>query len=827
MTEMLHHITRHIHLPFIEKGLGVGILLLFASCISTKDVPENDQLFVGLTKISYDEDVKGQYADDMKSEVEAALATAPNGALFGSSYYHSPFSWRLWVYNTFSGKESKFAKWMTKSFGKPPVLMSQVNPLLRASVAQSVLRNNGYLRANVTYENVTQKNPKKGKIAYNIHLDSLFTYDSIAYVGFPSTPRHIIDSTITDAYVQKGAPFSVSNLENERNRLSTLLRNNGYYYYSPGYTSYLADTVNTPNRLQLRIQLADELPEEVMREWYIGNTDILFRRSIREPMTDSIHRRRLHIYFNGKKPPIRPRVVLKNMRLRPGQLYSYEKYQETVAKINGTGVFSSIDFQFTPRDADTLDLRLSCTFDKPYDFYFESNFNARTIGRYGPELKVGFTLRNAFQGAEKLDINLHGNYEWQKSSNESMNSYQYGADASIEFPRIIAPFYNSDRIRRDKDGRPIPRRFISTPTTLAKASTDIIKRPGYYKMHIVSGEWTYRWQSSEQSRHEFSPLTLKYQFMNSRTDELEKILDNNLYMTSTLEDQFIPKMRYTYIYTSPTTMRHPIRWETTIEEAGNVTALYDVLIQGHEWNQKNKTFFKNPYAQFVRLETDFTKTWQLSNTSQLVGHINAGILRSYGNAEGINSPFSELFYVGGANSIRAFTVRSIGPGSFNSTKYGEVFESQQQFSYMMQNGDLKFVGNLEYRTSLFGNLGGAIFLDLGNVWRWDSLVFSYEDLKDTFESEAYAGISMERKQNALNRFNEWLSGWQPRLSTLFDQIAVGTGVGLRYNLGFLVVRIDWGLALHVPYTTDRSRYFFNWDRFRDAHSLHFAIGYPF
>ncbi len=810
-----NHIAKHIKLPSLRKGLGVGfLLLLLTSCISTKDIPEGDQLFTGLKKISYDVDtIKSlpsnfkSHITDTKEELEAALATAPNGALFGSSYYRVPFSWRLWVQNQYGDKDSRFARWMTKSFGKKPVLMSQVNPALRASVAQSVLRNNGYFRGYVTYEAVPQKNPKKSKIAYHVYLDSLFTLDSIAYVGFPDTPRHLIDSTATDAVIHRGDPFSVSMLEDERSRIGSLMRNNGYYYYKPGYVTYLADTVNTPNRSQLRLQLVDGLPEEAMRQWYIGNIDIMFRRSMREQPTDSMKRRHLNIFFNGKKPPIRPRVVLKNMRLRPRELYSLEKYQETVAKINATGVFSSIDFQFTPRDADTLDLRMNCTFDKPYDFYFETNFNARTIGRYGPEVRIGFTKRNAFKGAEKLDINLHGSNEWQQGGGgKSTNYYQYGADASIEFPRIIAPFYNSDRIRRGKDGRPRPRRFISTSTTLAKMSFDVIQRPDYYRMHIASGEWTYRWQSSAQSSHEFSPLTLQYQRINTSTSQFDSIMASNPYVSTTMENQFIPKMRYTYLYKSPSSLRNPIRWETTIEEAGNVTALYDVLIQGHKWNQKEKTLFKNPYAQFLRVETDLTKTWHLSTSSQLVGHINTGVIYSFGNST--YPPFSEAFYVGGANSIRAFPVRYIGPGGFIQTGI-------RQFSYMMQNGDFKCVGNLEYRSQLFGSLNGALFLDMGNIWNLKSDHLEYGEFGPGVDDEMI---------DALNYLEEVS---RIKASRLIDQTAVATGIGLRYDLGFLVIRIDWGLALHVPYKTGRSRYLFNWNRFSEAQTLHFAIGYPF
>lgn len=792
-----------------------GLLWLLASCISTKSIPDDDQLFVGLNQISYDTDTIRhaasaiQHEEDTKAEVELALATAPNGALFGSSYYRSPFSWRLWVYNKYSNKESNFAKWMVKTFGKPPVLMSQVNPALRASVAQSVLRNNGYFRGNVTYETVPQKNPKKGKIAYHVHLDSLFTYDSIAYVGFPEKPHQLLDSTAADAVIQKGAPFSVNDLESERNRISTLLRNNGYYYYTPSYATYLADTVAVENRAQLRIQLADGLPEEAMRQWYIGNISIQFRRSAREAFTDSIHRRHLSLFFNGKRPPIRPGVVLKNMRLFPRQAFSYEKYQETAAKVNATGVFSAVDFQFTPRTTDTLDLRLNCTFDKPFDFYFETNFNARTIGRYGPEMKVGFTKRNAFRGAELLDINLHGNYEWQKGgSGSSMNSYQYGVDASIEFPRIIAPFYNSNRTGRNRNRRFRRRFFASTPTTLAKASVDVIHRPGYYRMNVVSGEWTYRWQSSRQSWHEFSPLTLKYQHTDDTTDAFTELIANNLYLATSLDDKFIPKIRYTYTYTSPATLRNPIRWETTIAESGNLTALYDVVVQGNQWNQKGKTLFRNPYAQFLRLETDFTKTWQLSGNTQLVGHLNGGIIYSYGNSDALSEPFSETFYIGGANSIRAFAVRGIGPGgSFDPN-------ANKQLAYLMHNGNIKLLANLEFRTRLFGDLNGAVFLDMGNVW---NLPYHHDEMQ-TDASEGTVTLG--------SIFNNLDEHSQFRLSRLLDQTAVGTGVGLRYDLGFLVIRIDWGVALHLPYDTGRSGYF-NWGKFKDAQALHFAIGYPF
>ena len=775
----------------------------------TKNIPDDDQLFVGLTKIVYEDEknyAEKSYDDHLtttKEEVEAALATEPNGSLFGSSYISMPWSWHLWVYNKFSGKKSGFAKWMTKSFGKAPVLMSQVNPALRASVASSVLRNNGYFRGHVSYEAVPRKNPKKSKIGYTVRLDSLFTLDSVAYTNFPAEIQALIDSTSEERLINRGTPLSVAVLDGERNRISTLLRNNGYYYFNPSYTSYLADTFATADKAQLRLQLADGLDEAVLHRWYVGKIDVLFRKSMRETLTDSISRRFLTIHFNGRRSPIRPSVVLRDLRLRPRQEFSYDRYQESVGKINSTGVFSSTDFQFTQRPGtDTLDLRLSCVFDKPYDFYIEGNAIGRTSGRYGPEAKIGLTKRNAFRAGEKLDINLHGAYEWERGGGSDMSSYQYGADASIEFPRIIAPFYNSDRIRRSQrpggsrtpDGtRRRRHRFYTTPVTYAKISTDIVRRPKYYKMHVVTGEWTYRWQPSASSRHELSPLTVKYQYMNSHTEKFDSMMQVNPYLIASMSDYFIPKMRYSYTYTSPSSLRHPIRWETTIEEAGNLVSLWD-MAGGHSFNEKGKSFFKTPYSQFVKLETDLSKTWSLNTTSQLVGHMNAGVIYAYGNSD--YTPFSESFYVGGANSVRAFGVRRIGPGAFD----GSVLS--RQASYLFQNGDIKFVANLEYRTRLFGDLNGAVFLDAGNVW-------SFDELWDENDTD---GAPVEH------------TAFKP--SRMLDEMALGTGIGLRYDLGFLVIRLDWGLALHCPYDTGKSGYF-NVNRFKDAHTLHFAIGYPF
>ena len=776
----------------------------------TKDIPDGEQLFTGLTKITYENYEDNDNFAQAQAEVEAALATAPNGSILGSSYYRVPFSWGVSIWNKYHDKDTPYARWMTKAFGKQPVLMSWVNPLLRSSVAQSVLTNHGYFDGQVTYDIIPRKNPKTAKIGYTVNFGRLTTLDSIGYYNFPPEADSLIQESLSEAKIHKGDPFVVANLDAERQRISMLLRNNGYFYYVPGYSTYLADTFAIDGKAKLRLQMADSIPEAAKHKWYIGRININMKKTFMEQLTDSMRGRFFTVRYSGKKPPIRTRVLMADMKLRPRQAYSYDNYQQTITKINAMGLFSMTDFQFTPRPAtassdsskvgksvaDTLDLTLNCVFDKPWDFYVETNVNARTIGRVGPEVRLGVTRRNAFRGGEKIDVNLHGSYEWATSGGSSMNNYNYGADASIEFPRIIAPFFGGNRptrtrTREGQQARRRRRRFYTTPSTLAKASADIVYRPGYYKMHVVSGEWTYRWQPSAQSRHEFSPLTVKYQFMNSHTDAYDSLVRINPYLAVTMQDYFIPEMRYTYTYNSPSNLLNPIRWEVTLAESANLVSL-GYVIAGKGWNDKDKKMFKNPYSQFVKLETDFTKTWRINDAARLVGHVNAGAIYAYGNSDWL--PNSEMFYVGGANSIRAFHVRGIGPGRFPGLKDKAV-------SYLLQNGDIKLVMNLEYRCRLFGKLQGALFLDSGNVWNFDE-DYEDEDAKTVFSDTKFT-------------FKNFL-----------NDLALGTGIGIRYDLDFLILRLDWGIGLHIPYDTGKSGYF-NIDSFSRQQTLHFAIGYPF
>lgn len=762
------------------KHLSLYLLLItLCACSSTSKLSEDEVLYAGLKKITYTDKNKSEAFAATQVEVEAALACTPNGALFGSSYYRTPFPVKLWIYNAFSNSHTKVGKWILNSFGSEPILMSSVNPAVRASITENVLHYHGYFDGSVDYDVVKMHNPKEAKLSYKVTMNHLYTFDTIKYVNFLAKSDSMINATRQESLLKKGNPFSVSNLEAERIRLNHLFRNNGYYYYRPDYITYVADTIAIPGHVMINAQPVADIPADAKRQWYIGKLRIEMRNNVMDQLTDSTIRRHFSAFYNGKKMPLRPGVILRNLTFRRGELFNQDKYNESMTNIGASGLYSLTDYIFTPRDStancDTLDLTINAVFDKALDGSIEGNFTSKSNDKMGPGLIIDLTKKNAFRGGEKLNFKINGSYEWQtgksvQGNSSLINSYDYGASISIDYPRLALPWNKRYR-------------FYTVPSTSFSISADCMNRADYFKMTTVAAGVTYKFQTSATSKHELNPFLLEFEILQHKTARFDSIINANPALYTSMRNQFIPKMKYTYIYTSPLKYKNPIVWESSVTEAGNILSLLYMAV-GHNFNEKEKNLFGNPYAQFFKVTTDLRKTWTINDKSQLVGRMSAGIIFTYGNSS--IAPYNEQFYVGGANSIRAFTVKGIGPGRYQAPL--------SNYSYLDQTGDLKFEANLEYRFNIFGNLYGATFLDAGNIWL----------IKDDGS-----------KDNAT---------FYPK--NFFKELATGTGIGIRYDMEFLILRLDWGIALHVPYDTTKSGYY-NIPSFKNGQELHFAIGYPF
>lgn len=715
-----------------------------------------------------------------KEEIDAVLAYAPNNSLFGSSSHRTPFPVGLWIYNGTVNSKTAVGKWIFKTFAATPIYISTVNPTLRARVATNTLHNYGYFSGNVTATVLPQRNPRKAKVTYRVNTGKVHRLDSIAYIDFPARADSLLRATMSQSYLHSGDAFNVVNLANEQTRIEELFRENGYYYYSSGYTTYQADTLQRKNRVQLRVLPSPDRPDRVHRQWYIGRTYVSVRRSETEVLDKTLERRNFTYNYGGEKIPLRIAMWRRAMTHRRGELFRLSDSNSTLEKLGSMGLFSQLDVNYVQRDTsstcDTLDVYVTAVMDKLFDSSFEMNATMKSNQQVGPGVSYSIAKRNAFGGGEKVAFKIFGSYEWQThntsgTSGDLLNSYELGTELSFEFPRFILPGFSRRRLRMPA-------------TTTYAINADWRNRASFYQMVSFGADVTYKWYRRDRSNavHELTPFSLDFDKVISKTATFDSIMTANPALYVSMRSQFVPSASYTFTYSSSASHRNPVWFQFSVKEAGNiVSGLYAAT--GKKFNEKNKNLFGSPFAQFVKATLEFHETIRFNSTLKLATRVFGGIIYSYGNAD--RAPYADQFYVGGANSVRAFTVRTIGPGAYRA--------ADSKYAYLDQTGDVKLEANVELRAKLFGSLHGAVFLDAGNVW----LLRADESRPDA----------------ALN-------------ASTIKHIAVGTGAGLRYDLNFLVLRFDVGIGLHAPYRTSKSG-FYNLERFRDGLAFHFAIGYPF
>ena len=780
-----------IIIPLVKGGAWVlpfwlGLLAcFFTACSTTKNLPEGEILYTGIDKLEVlneDETAAGVTA---LTEVEAALAYAPNNAIFGSSTMRWPFPVGLWVYNDFVKYQDKkgIGRWIFDHLGTQPVLMSSVNGETRAKVATNLLRDYGYFNGSVSYQEVPQKEPKTAKVSYIIDMAKPYYLDSIAYLRYPHVADSLIGATRQESVLKSGENFSVIKLEEERQRLSTLFRNHGYYYYRPEFTTYRADTLQKSGYVSLQVVLRAGIPSEAKKQYYIGNTSVYLTGYNDEPPTDTLKLRTMTLYYSGKKPGIRPSALMRNFFFRKGELFSQDRQTFTQEAIARMGIFRYSEFRYALQDTtaacDTLDVNMYATFDKPYNAELELNVTNKSTDQMGPGAIFKITRNNFKRMGADLSFELRGSYEWQtgktvEGNSSKLNSYELGTSLSLDFPRLILP-WKSNGLRRSR----YPQK------TSFKIYGDWLNRARFFKMLSFGGNVTYEFHKSRLWKHTVTPFQLTFNTLMSTTERFDSITATNPSLALSLGDQFIPSMNYTFTYDNARLKpRNQLWWETSVTSAGNVTSLLYAAM-GKSFNEKNKKMLGTPFAQFLKLTSEVRMLFKVGEKQHIATRLMGGVLWSYGNQT--IAPYSEQFYIGGANSLRAFTVRSIGPGTYNPA-------GNNKYGYLDQTGDIKLEANVEYRFPIFGDLYGATFLDAGNVW--------------------------------LMRKDENRPGGEFSLKNLAKSLAVNTGVGVRYDLTFLVIRLDLGIALHVPYETGKSGYY-NIPKFKDGLGFHFAIGYPF
>lgn len=767
-------------------SLALLCFLFLGGCAVEKYIPKGEYFYTGTKKINYHDKAElSDNGDAAKADLEKVLAYKPNGSLFGSNSLRIPFTYPFWINQNMKDSKTKLGHRIYKNFGDEPVLVSSVNPPLRAKVGNQVLREYGYFSSTVTPNVLVQgRDSVSAKVSYDVTFGQVMLMDSIRYNLPPTLGDSAELFALEKRMIHSGEPFGVPALENERIRIAKKLRDRGYYFFKPQLIRYNADTLQVPGKAQIVVGLSDQVPPEAYEPWKIGKVIVnLNPQETLKTITDSLTYANLIIRYGEKEIPIRPSVIDNAIRVKPGMLYNQGAQEATLAALSDLNVFAYSAISYTPsgkneQGDNLLDVVVNATLDKPYSTEFNATYKFKSNNQTGPGL--GFTLnrKNIFRGGELLSIEARGSYEWEtrramtnRRASFGINSYEFSLSTALTFPRLLFPWlYN---------------RNLSYPNhTRLALSGALLNRSRFYSQAQFTSDLSYRFEPKRNIRHNIQLLSLTYNHLFHETDRFREAIDQNPALWLSFRNQFIPQISYLYSYEyQDPHSRHFFSLDAYIAEAGGLLSLGYKKDPEKQFQQH--TFMRTLFAQFVKGYGEVRYTYKFSPSFSIASRFYSGAIWSYGNT-GV-TPYTEQFYAGGANSLRGFNVRSVGPGAYRP-------EVELPLSFLDRTGDFRLEGNLEARYKVIGDLELALFADAGNIW----LLRPDPARPDgTFSPKHFLG-----------------------------DVALSSGLGVRYDLSFLVLRLDLGLALHRP---DRSggTYFNTFGAQQLPFALHLAIGYPF
>ena len=777
---------RHIKRTAAASRLALRVLatllvVAVASCSTTKRLPEGEILYTGVKGVEITPPSKEvPLGPGVATQIDDAVAVKPNNPMpLMGTRYRIPFPLGLWVYNHWDDPGHGFKHWIYDKLVAEPILVSEVRPEVRVHMIDQILDNNGYFSGTARYELAQRRNKRKASIRYLVDAGPVYNIDSVEFLPDTCHLNHLIDSVaLHSTYLKRGSRYCTDSLQAERVKITNAVRNRGYYFFKPEYIEYLADSLITPKHIAIRMALASNMPKPATWRYYTGRITTRINRTNGGGAPDTIATRHGDVIMM-QPVHLRESVVPECITFREGRVFSVRDMNRTQTLLSRLGIFNGIDIEAYPDSAfgvndkgeRVLNVDISCTMAKPLEVSLEMNVSSKSNSYIGPGLNIGVTNRNTFGGGELLNVALNGTYEWQTGHdyNRSVfNSYEIGLTGTLSFPRLLAPRF-------------IPRSRISTNWTRISLNVDLLNRPHYFKMAQFNVSYAYDWRASRHVNMSYTPLKLTYTKLLNTTTVFDSIMTANPAIGQSFRNQFIPQMIYNYTYDRNFDGWNTLNVQLTAQEAGNIfNGIYELCGKRGE-----KKLFGTPFSQFVKGQAQVVYGRRLFGDNWIVSRLAVGAAHAYGNSKEV--PYSEQFYSGGANSVRAFTVRSIGPGSYHAPE-------EEVNGYFDQTGTFKFEANVEYRFPIVSPVHGALFLDAGNVWLL---------------------------KNDPNR-----PGGQLKASTFLKDLALGTGFGIRVDIGMMVIRGDLGIGIHAPYNTGKRGYY-NMKSFRKSMAFHLAIGYPF
>ena len=751
------------------------VFISVSGCQIKKYIPEGELLYTGASlEIERPDDL-----EDFKlvqEELEGLARPEPNSKILGMYF-------SLWAhYKSEKEKTSFINRFLNKKFGEEPVYLSQVTPSRTEELILNRLESRGFFYGSASSEINMRK--KFADVVYKASVSYPYTLKELVLERDSLQIEHDIRDLLSETKLKAGSRFDLNTLNQERERIDEALKQKGYYNFNNDYLIFEADTnISDSARLfKLYLRLKNNIPKNSILAYQVDQIQVFPNYALDENETNLDT-----LSLDGKdfiqgELVFKPRLLKDYILIEKGKKYDPVKSRLSSNRLSSIGNYKYVNLRYEELDkTDSVGHLAASFYLSPMT---KRSIKAELLGISksnnfaGPDLNLVYRNRNLFHGGETFNLTGNIGYEVQVAGGQNrskLQSLQLGLKADLIIPRVI--FFV-----------PIKEEFsFSVPKTKISLGTEYLSRGGLYRLNSFLTSYGYFWNPNRFAYHEINPISVNVVNLSQSSPEFDEILENNPFLKKSFEQNFIAGINYTFNYNklNDRVRTHGYFFGLGLDFAGNTLYGLDKLL-----GKGNGKVFGLEYAQYAKIDLDFRYHFNIKNTQTIATRLFAGVGVPFNNS--VSLPFSKQYFSGGPNSIRAFRIRSIGPGTYKP----ELIDDN---SYFDQSGDIRLEGNIEYRFPMISYLKGALFLDAGNIWLMN-------------ENEALPG-------------GKFSSSW-------WKEMAVGTGFGLRVDIDFFVIRFDIATPLRKPYLEEGERWrnSFNigsrtWRK--ENLIFNFAIGYPF
>ena len=754
------------------------IVLFLAACSGTKHLPEGETLYAGADIML--ESTQTVHKRSIKRTAQQVVRPQPNKSFLGMRP-------RLWLYMVVGeDPKTRIGKWL-KNTGEAPVYMSSVKPGVTANIIDASLFNIGIF--NSYTESQIKEKKQTAKVVYTSYIHTPYTISELTYAIDDDSLSYLITAGKNRSLVKPGADYKLELLQNERMRIDDMLKNKGYFYFNPDYLLFRADTSMADHTLALTLTLKDSIPENAKTVYRIHQVYIDQDYSLHgekpENVTDTTMVQDYIFAGERSEMKIMPKVILRSVYMHKNEIYARQNHTITLNRLMSMGNFKFVQMKFSESDTTAsglLDVAILMTTMPWRTFRAEMDIVSKSNNFTGPRLNISLINRNTFRGAEFLNLSLAGSFEGQVGGKgKNLYSYSLNPQAELVFPRFITPFNISRRGN------------IYVPKTRILLSYHYLKRVEYFEMNTFQFMYGYKWKRNIRTEHDLHPVNLSYTSIKNPSTTFKELLESNPFLKKSYEEQFIAGGDYSFTYNEQVYPNKKIQYYllSTVEAAGNAFSLVK-LIAGEKPSPENPSHVMgSAYSQYAKASVDARGYYNFNGSDKLAVRMYAGVANPYGNSDVL--PYAKQFFSGGPNSIRAFHIHSVGPGTH--------YQDDDNVSFLKLGGEIKLEANAEYRFTMYRFLKGAFFVDAGNVW--------------------------------LHKSNKENTGTPFAFSEFMNELAMGAGFGVRLDVSFFILRFDLGVPIRKPWLDDGHRWVINqvelgsstWRK--DNLVLNIAIGYPF